>query len=207
MMTRGAWLALVVGATVAGCQTEIGYGTYLCGVEQDCPDGQSCNGPDNRCVAKAEAIPFTCSEGTEQEPDDTPAQAFGLPDIMQCVSLPISVGGCLHEHETEDWFRFTVPMMCTAVVVRMRIAYPLAYEDVQFEIGDDAGTILESQTECGADETSLEDLGILQKCLKRTLTSGETYTIRVKADGTLSCDGACAFNRYSLTVRFESPPS
>ncbi|MCX5744917.1 MAG: hypothetical protein NT062_20705 [Proteobacteria bacterium] len=193
---------LLIG--LVACKTEVGYGTYLCGVEQDCPDGQACNGPDNRCVHPAVAIPFACEPQDEHEPDDVAADAFALPE-MACVSQPTLLSGCLHAGESEDWVRFDVPAACTAVVARMRLSYPLAYEDVQFEIADADGTVLEMETACDASDTSLEDLGILAKCLKRTVTPGASYTIRVKTDGALSCGGACAFNRYKLSVRLETP--
>lgn len=201
MVTRALVLAV---ATLAGCAPAIDYGTYLCGVEQRCPEGQACNGTDNRCVRPDDVEPFACDPQAQREPDNTAAEAFELP-AMACVSIPTVLDGCLAEGEGEDWFKVVVPMGCTAVVTRIRITYPLAWQEVKVELGDAGGTILEGEGECDASETALDDLGFLDKCIKRTVTPGETFTIRVWSDGALSCGGACAFNRYSLSVRLETP--
>jgi hypothetical protein len=187
-----------------GCKAEVGNDTYFCGVEADCPEGQLCNGPNNRCVNAASAEPFACEQALENEPDNTIAQAFALPHL-DCIS-PLSMQpGCIADHDDGDWYTFAVPEDCTAVVAHIHISYPIAYEELPFEISDVDGTTLEHSTECGPNETSLAALGLVDRCLKRTVTPGMTYGIHIIADPTLSCDGDCAFNRYTLTVSLQTP--
>ena len=200
---RAMIAAFVLGA-LGACQPEIGYETYLCGLEADCPDGQLCNGPDNRCVAAASALPFACDPMVEHEPDNTPAQAFAFPDPT-CVSGPIDQRGCLADGDAEDWLKFAVPADCTAVVAHLHMSYPISYEEVPFELAAADGTVLEQAGDCGPTETSLAAFGVIDRCLKRTVTPGQSYLVHVKADLTSSCDGNCAFNRYALTLQLETP--
>jgi hypothetical protein len=201
---RATHALLVTVGVLGACKPEVGYDTYLCGVEADCPDGQACNGPDNRCVSAASALPFACDPMVEHEPDNLPAQAFVLPTLA-CVSGPLTQLGCLADGDAEDWLAFAVPAACTAVVAHLHLAYSIAYEEVPFEIADADGNVLEQAGECGADETSLAAFGVIDRCLKRTVTPGLSYLVHVKADPALSCDGNCAFNRYSLTLQLQTP--
>ncbi len=198
---RAALLTLVA---LAACKPEVGYDTYLCGIEEDCPEGQLCNGPDARCVNAASVEPFACDPSVEHEPDNTVAQAFVLPPLA-CASALLSQDGCIAQGDTEDWFAFAVPPDCTAVVAHLRISYPIAFEEVPFEIADAEGNVLEVAGECGADETSLAAYGLVDRCLKRTVTPGKSYAVHVKADPAMACNGDCAFNRYTLTLQLETP--
>ena len=48
------WMSILLVA----CTPTITPGSYLCGPEQLCPEGQACNGPDNVCVRAPNAQPF-----------------------------------------------------------------------------------------------------------------------------------------------------
>lgn len=201
---RAAVLLAALG--LAACQPDIAYDSYLCGANALCPEDQVCDGKDAHCASPEVAEDFTCSASEEMhEPDDTPATAQAIP-VDACLTNLISIDGCMAPGDTEgDWYAVTVPMECTAVVIHMHIAYSVAWEELPFELGDPDGNIMEQSGDCDASETSLKGAGLVDRCLKRTLAPGKTYTLHVfPGDPDTTCGGDCAFNRYTLTVQLLS---
>jgi hypothetical protein len=192
---RALWLI-----SVAGCSPGIATGAYLCGPEQACPPGFECNGPDNRCVAKAEVEPFACDPADEHEPDNDLAHAFPV-GALTCVSPPRSIDGCLAAGDGADWFAFDTPASCTSVGASIELGFPLAWEPLAVAVSANDGTVLATDGDCD----DITPPGEQIRCLKVTLTPGAHYGASVTPAGGGDCDGDCAFNRYTLTVRLDTP--
>lgn len=191
--------ALLAVCLLAACTPDIASGSYLCGPNASCPEGQTCNGPDNTCVFTAE--PFACTPDMMSEPDDTKPQARAI-TFNECVSSPVPIASCMLEGDAADWVRFTAPAVCTAVQVEARISFPLAFEGLGLELWDlDHDTMLGTDGECA----SRPDTGDDMRCMKVTLTPGGNYGIQVKPTGEGTCSGACAYNRYTLRVQLSTP--
>ena len=196
---RSAMIALALAA----CTPEIASGTYECGVERDCPEGQACDGVTNVCVLPSAVEPFSCGEDIDEvEPNDAFATAQAIP-TSACVSQVSQVIGCTGgDGNREDWFSFSVPANCSAVDATARLAFPLAFELPALELRDDAGGVRAMGVACANDAPS-DGTGLL--CVDAPVTAGGRFAIRVAGSGTLDCDGECAFNRYVLTMQLAAP--
>ncbi len=196
---RAAWIALALAA----CAPEITPGTYLCGDEQLCPEGQRCDGLTNTCELPSAARPFECGDEIDEvEPNDAfeSAQAVGE---LRCVSRVAEVHGCSRKDgSAEDWFSFAVPSCAQTVRTTARIAFPLAYEPLVLELRDANGATKATADVCASDD---KNDGDTELCLDTAVTPGAQYAIRVAASGTADCDGECAYNRYTLTMQLVSP--
>ncbi len=187
---------------VAACSPEVASGAYLCGPEELCPEGMRCNGPDNTCVTDAVAEPFTCNAVTEQEPNNTAltAQDLGQP---ACVSQPIEVTGCAAGNDVEDWYQLRVPTSCGAVEVQARATFPVAFEPFVIEVRAADDSVVATSVVCTPH--GAEDLGLTQACVKATGVPGSRYSVRIAREGSENCGGACANNRYALSVQLAQP--
>ena len=197
---RGALIVVLLAA----CSPEIAPGTYLCGPEGLCPEGQACNGPDNVCVLPGAVQPFACGEdATEVEPNDGFATAQPvLAGNLACVSRVVEILGCSQDADGEDWFAVEIPAVCVAVAVEARISFPIAFETLALELRDDTGAVVATAGACGrADPDDGDD----QRCLEATVTPGGTYAVRVARGGEGNCGGRCAHNRYTLNVQLTTP--
>jgi len=193
--------AILVVVFAAACTPDIVSGAYLCGPNAACPEGQSCNGPDNTCVLASTAQPFECTPDMNTEPDDTSAQAHEITGLG-CVSVPFVNSNCMLQGDSEDWVRFTAPSSCTSVEVQARVSFPLAFERLGFELWNlDANTKLTDDVVCPIDGQAGEEL----RCLQMTLTPGTSYGIRIHPAGDGNCGGTCSFNRYTLRVLLATP--
>ncbi|HEX5059005.1 MAG TPA: hypothetical protein VFV99_06575, partial [Kofleriaceae bacterium] len=75
--------ALLLCIPLAACTPDVVSGSYLCGPDELCPDGQKCNGTEDKttglaadsCVIPSLARPFACTPKVDVEPDDSMAQA------------------------------------------------------------------------------------------------------------------------------------
>lgn len=190
---------------ITACTPDIAPGAYLCGPEQACPDEQVCDGVTNTCVLSSQARLFACPSGaTEVEPNDDMASAQ-LVGNLACVSRPAEVIGCTRQldgDDGQDWFQFDVPAVCTAVSVAVRLTFPIAYEALALELRDATGATLASGTACPQTEA---DDGDEQACIEHDLTPGGHYAIRIARTGEGNCGGACAHNRYTLSLQLETP--
>jgi len=196
--------SVVLLVALTACSPDIVPGSYLCGPERLCPEDQQCDGVTNICVLPNQVMPFACPPlmtTSEVEPNDSAASAQVVANLA-CVSRSAELVGCSKDLDGEDWFQFDVPGDCTAVGVTARLTFPLAFEVLSVELLDAGGAVLAIGEPCPQSE---QDDGDEQSCLEKTLTPGGHYTVRVARTGEGACDGACAHNRYTLTLALETP--
>ncbi len=187
---------------LVGCTPDILPGAYLCGPEQVCPEEQVCDGVTNTCVLRSQAQPFACPViQTEVEPNDNRNNAQVIANLL-CASRPAEVIGCTKDLDGEDWFLFDVPSTCTTVGADLRLTFPLAFEVLELDLRDATGGTVATGSACANAEP---DDGDEQRCIEQALTPGGQYAIRVARTGEGDCDGACAHNRYTLTLQLETP--
>jgi hypothetical protein len=192
-------LALVL---LAACSPDIVPNAYLCGPEALCPPGQVCDGVSDSCVLPAQAAPFMCDIGTEIPGDDSAGSANQISQL-QCVSSRYSTYGCMPPGDAADWFKLSVPTECSAVEVQARIQFPVAYEHLAMELVDlGSNTSVGSDIEC---PKSLGDPAYIERCINLPVTPGHQYGVAIKSTADGACDGACAYNRYYLTVELATP--
>jgi hypothetical protein len=196
-------LRLLVLVATAACAPEIIPGSYVCGPEQACPEGQACNGPDNICVLPSAVQPFACGDLTELEPNDAFASAQRLLGAnTSCVTPTVEVIGCLQDADGDDWFQLASPGNCTRVGVEARIAFPVAFEGLALTLHDPTGAMVAAATACGPLDP---EQGSADLCLDAAMTPGATYGLHVARSGEGTCGGQCTYNRYSLLLLLETP--
>jgi len=194
--------ALLLTFVVLGaCAPDIVSGAYLCGPDEACPDGQVCNGADAICVLPGGATPFACGKVTEVEPNDGAATAQAIANLP-CASTLAEIRGCTPLGDAEDWYAFDVPSTCLSTVASVRLSFALAWEGLTIQLAGPDGSFDGAASAC--DVISPDD-GALQVCLKRPVTAGGHYTLRIGLDGTGDCDGACRYNRYTLGLQLGTP--
>lgn len=199
---RAVILPLLALAAVGACAPDIAPGAYLCGPEQVCPDEQVCDGVSNICVLRSQAKPFACpATTTEIEPNDDTNNAQIIPNLA-CASRRAEVIGCTRDLDGEDWFQVDVPATCTTVSVDLRLTFPIAFELLELELRDGTGASVATGTPCAQTEP---DDGDEQSCIDHALTPGGRYAVRVARTGEGDCGGACAHNRYTLSLQLETP--
>lgn len=185
-------IAIAMLAPFAGCTPEIASGSYLCGPDGSCPEGQACNGPDNVCVLPSQVQPFECDRSGPTQEDLQ----------MACVSAPFQREGCIIEGDSANWVTFVAPAVCTAVEVQARLSFPTAFAMLGVELMDlDRNMPLAVDDEC----TTGADTGEVRRCLDYQLVPGTTYRITVAPTGEGTCDGDCPYNRYTLRVQLATP--
>jgi len=201
-------MALLVAGLALGtsgaCAPDIAPGSYLCGPERSCPDDQACDGATNICVLPSQVQPFACPsalETTELEPNDDPNNAQLIANLA-CVSRTAEIVGCARDLDGEDWFVLDVPVGCTAVALEARLTFPLAFEVLSLEVRDRAGVTISTGGDCAIAEP---DDGDEQRCVDVPLASGARYAIRIARSGDGACGGACAHNKYTLTLQLKTP--
>lgn len=189
---------------LAACSPSIAPGSYECGPEELCPEGERCNGPDAVCVTAAIAQPFDCGTTVgDVEPNDTLAAAVPALGTPECVSLPASVTGCVADGDNEDWFVVPVKSECTNAVIDARVTFPIAFEPVVLEVRDANGTLVVAGTDCPGTSDSF---GEHATCLKAPVAAGGTYAVRISRAGTENCNGACSHNRYTASLQLTQGP-
>ncbi len=189
-------------ATVAACQADIAPGTYFCGPEQSCPEGQVCNGVDNICTVSASARPFAC-DLPDRTGDDSPATGLSL-GKLDCVSVVHQLQACLVDGDPGDWFQFDVPDNCNGVQIDARLTYPTAFEPVAMQLSTDDGAPVDADTPCD-DASGVSGGGNDVRCFVQTVANGSHLAIGLVHSGTADCDGTCAHNRYTLTLQLTAP--
>jgi hypothetical protein len=189
---------LMTTLVVSACTPDIVSGAYLCGPESSCPDGQVCNGTDNLCVLPGSAQPFSCGDKiTEAEPNNAPGAAQNL-ESLQCVSTLVEIKGCTPADDHDDYYAFDVPAQCNATVAKVRLSFPLAFEQLTVDLGGTTGTA-EVCTNTVPDDAN-ETL-----CISQPVTPGMHYTLHVARSGVGDCGGACGYNRYTLGLQLGTP--
>lgn len=193
--------ALMIVAFTAACTPDLVPGTYFCGPEQLCPEGQLCNGDDNICVLPTAAQPFACASSTEDEPNNAFAMAQPVLPGASCASLPAEVRGCTSATDGQDFYGFSTPAQCTTVSATARLTFPIAFQELAIRLVDDGGATVAEGTPCANDEP---DDGDAKLCVDGNLAANKSYAVVVSATGEGTCDGACAYNRYRLTVQLQA---
>ncbi len=193
--------ALLVALVTAACTPDIAPGTYFCGAEGLCPEGQACNGPDNICVLDNQAQPFDC-DGADPTGDDAPSAGQPLGDLG-CVSQLTENKGCLRENDPADWFQLDVPDNCNAVQIDARVTFPVAFEPVEMQVSSENGAPTTAETPCSSGTFPLEGQTI--RCFKLTVQNGSHHAIGLVHQGSENCNGACSNNRYILSLQLSTP--
>lgn len=191
-----AWLFLALAA----CSPDIPSGSYECGPNAACPTGQACDGPTNTCVIASTAGAFACPASLEHD-DNTPATGTMISNLS-CVSAVFSQLGCLAANDGQDWFQFVAPTSCSALEVKITVAYTVAFEPLALVLTDASGAQLATDIACKNPPPGGED----SRCITQTITPGSNYAIAVKPLGMGDdCDGTCNFNRYTFSVQLDTP--
>jgi hypothetical protein len=187
VLNRGA-LALLL----AGCEPEIGRGSYHCGPERLCPPDLVCDGVTAVCTVEHEALPFECAEGsTDTEPDDQLDAPYDI-GVAGCGEAR-TMAGCLSDDADVDHLAVTPPAGCEELGLEVR--YPVAFAPVLLEVIDD-GTVVATSEVC----EELDEAGRAVACLSAAVTAEAGYVVRVRRGDGGDCDGACAYNRYDLSI-------
>jgi hypothetical protein len=188
VLSRGALVLLL-----AGCEPEIGRGTYHCGPERLCPPDLVCDGVTAICTVEHEALAFECAEGsTDSEPDDDPDAPYDI-GVVGCGE-PRAMAGCLDDGADLDHLGLVVPAGCSELGAEVR--YPVAFAPVVLEVIDDAGTVIASSEVC----EELDEAGRAVACVTAAVSGDAGYVVRVTRGEGGDCDGACAYNRYDLSI-------
>lgn len=200
--------ALVMCVALAACTPDIVSGSYLCGPDSICPEGQACNGTEDEgaglmaetCVLPSLAQPFKCTPKFDAEPDNSAAEGYVISNLG-CVSAPFTNDGCMPVDDESDWVTFVAPSICTSVGVQARLTFPLAYEELGLELWNvDANMMVAEDKDCPQGSE-----GAVRRCLDFTLVPGIKYGVKVKPTGEGACGGNCTYNRYSLSVQLATP--
>lgn len=201
--------AIVLCVGLAACAPDIHSGSYLCGPNASCPEGQACNGADDEdsglmadtCVLASTAQPFACTDQMNAEPNNTAGEGLVLQNLG-CVSAPFVMESCMPSDDSADWLTFVAPSVCSAVEVQARLVFPIAFEELGIELWDVTRNVqLATDGECAQGA----EIGAVRRCLDFELVPGTTYGVKVRPTGTGNCDGACTYNRYSLSVQLATP--
>src|SRR5512138_13863 len=197
---RGSVVAIAVAC--AACTADVAPGTYFCGPDGACPEGQACNGPDNLCVVASQAAPFECTDDFLDPAGDDVA-ATGQILTMTCISGLHVSKGCLPLSDGGDWYQFDVPASCTAVQVEAKVTFPIAFERLALQLSTANGAPASAETPCKftLPENGPEDA----RCFTSIVQPGVHYAIGVVADGSGDCGGTCRNNRYTVTIQLETP--
>ena len=185
---------------LAACTPDIAPGSYLCGPEGLCPEGQLCNGPDNICVLVSEARPFSCGTATDPELDDQPGAGTVLANLP-CVSVPSETHGCLLDDDGQDFFQFDVPAGCAAVRVEASVSFPIAFQPLGLVFSTAGGPAAPADTPCSSGAVPGEDV----RCFGQAVQAGGHYALGVVKDSGGDCSGTCRHNRYILRIRLAAP--
>ncbi len=194
---------LVCAVMAAACTPEIGSGTYFCGPERFCPPEQVCDDSSFTCVNPLLAAPFSCPDGSQSdEPDDDFENATDLGELS--LNQPSVLGthaGCVPTGDDVDLFRVGCDATCASGGGQLEITlrYPIAFLPLEVELLDETGDVVAAGELCtpAVDYTGMDYL-----CITHQPSEGVYYVRAEGVAGAPDCDGGCAFNRYSLDIKF-----
>jgi hypothetical protein len=84
--------------------------------------------------------------------------------------------------------------------MKATLTYELAYEELRITLtGSDGTTVIATGAPCSSGGPP--DDGVLATCVSAPLVDATTYILRIEPTGSGDCGGACAFNRYGLSVQ------
>lgn len=193
--------ALALAAVVA-CTPEVVPGSYLCGPERLCPEGQACNGPNNICVRARDAQPFVC--GVPDFDDDFPQTGTPL-EGLACPSLSLELAGCVGAADVVDFYQLDVPAGCAAARIEVSVTYPIAFQAVGLRLSTAGGAPATVETPCPGSAAVVTGNDV--RCFSQEVSAGGHYAIGVALDdpGEGDCDGDCRHNRYRFRFRLATP--
>lgn len=193
--------ALLIILLLAGCEPEIGAGTYYCGPERFCPPDLECDDPTFTCERPGSAQPFACQEGSQDpEPDDSADSAEDLGDLACGLPILEQRVGCLDEDDV-DHITFDLDGTCVGDDPHLEVGlrFPVAFMPLTVELLDDDGEVMQEAVAC---TPSGDQTGTDRVCLERRIEPG-SYVIRVRVvEGAPDCDGDCRHNSYQLDVGY-----
>jgi hypothetical protein len=193
--------AAVLLIALAACTPDVATGTYYCGPDGFCPEGQACNGPDNICVNASSAEAFACGErSAKTEPDDTATQAHLLP--TPTCDIPFNTENCMLDgNDAEDWMKLQQPCGASKEV-QLVLKFPVAFERLAMELWDlDTMTKVTDDAACADGGDDANEL----RCITSPVAENGNYGVKVRPAGDGNCDGNCSYNRYSLSVLLATP--
>jgi hypothetical protein len=191
-----ALAAIVLSVAAAACTPDIAGGAYLCGYNEECPDGFVCSGSDFACEDSVTATQFMCAEGS----NSTLATATPLKTTSCVSSSAIDITSCLAQGTTDAWFTFSTPDDCASVGMTATVSFPYAFESIGMVLGDATGATLAHDAACPVPPS-----GEPANCLTMTLEDATDYTLDVVPEGGNDCDGGCDYNQYTLTIQLVTP--
>jgi hypothetical protein len=201
-MVKIACAACIVA--LAACDPEIISGSYFCGPQMLCPEGEVCNPADGVCVRPDLAEPFQCEPGSDGgEPNEDPATASGL-SVAGCPAGQVERIGCLPAGIDVDWILVTSPVSCAGAPLSIDVRYSVAFAPAVVELfAADGTTVVQRATACNITG------GIGDKdavCLDTPVPADGRSLIRVSLDTELDCDGACDFMHYQVAAMATAAP-
>jgi len=181
-----AWLASF--ALVAACTPQIEGGSYYCGPDESCPPDERCDGATNLCVVPSDVTAFACA--------DVPT----LPVITSCTPAKTETHGCVWTADGHTQVTLAMPADC-GPRVEAQLIFPIAFMPLQTTVRGAGGAAVATSSACSAPHG-----GVTASCVAFDGMPGQTYTLDIaSAPGGPTCDGACAFNRFALTVSILRP--
>lgn len=195
-VVRAAGVALAVALLgLAACDPDIGSGTYYCGPERACPEDLRCDEATARCVFPQLVDVFDCGpDGNVNEPDDAAGEAHDVGTIG-CDRLESVQVGCVDNAGDVDYLRGVTPAGCAGDVT-IELFAPVAFMPLSIQLLDEGGAVLATGAVC----TEVDDDGEQRVCVSAEVGAATPYLVRIqRADGG-DCGGACAYNRYHLTM-------
>lgn len=187
---------------LAACEPDIAPGSYLCGPEGLCPEGQACNGPDNVCVLPSQARPFECGNVANPDGDDQPSSGTTIANLS-CASVPTETRGCLRDLDRQDFFQFDVPASCSAVRVEASVSFPIAFQPLALVLSTGGGAAVPVDSPCPSSSPTVA--GEAAHCFVQAVQPGGHYALGIVLGEGGDCAGACRHNRYIFRLRLASP--
>ncbi len=192
-------IAVVAVLAAAACSAEIGTGTYFCGPEQFCPPDLECNPNTFSCETPGTFEAFSCPFGASvNEPDEAMADAYEL--TLECGANTEDFTLCIDDGQDVDHFSFEMEeCFGESPHLSFEIRYPVALAELQLELLDDAGQVLEVAETCTAEQNFT---GMEWKCIDIPPLEPGVYFLRVSTTGERTCSGDCEHNQYRLAYRY-----
>jgi hypothetical protein len=193
LVMRARYLLL---GLLAACTPEITSGTYYCGIQAQCPPDLACDGETATCVYPQDVSPFLCPEGTnDAEPDDDISSALDV-GIAACGAIAFTDDGCIDAADDVDHVAFTTAADCDGTL-DLKLRFGLAFAPLSIDLLDDGGAVLASGTQCQGPDSSAQ----VTVCLTAPVDPSTTYLLRIAMPSDApTCDGACEFNTYQLSI-------
>lgn len=180
---------------LAACSPDIANQAYLCGAEESCPDGFTCDAETVSCVRSDTVTTYSCIS-----PNATLATAADIGQVT-CGVRTVEDASCITTGG-EAWYKFTVMTGCNVSVdAQFEVASPLAFAPLTVELRDAAGaTVIETAKSSCPNVAAPDKTGEYAYCINTTLTPGMSYTVHIAPTGEANCGGNCNFNTFRFDI-------